>query len=210
MKAYISDHGLPRAVVSTDALPINAFVGFLCYVETGNDKGLYQYDGSAYALVNASATPTEDPADSPPTVTVVTEYDTVTEFPSADASAGELAYATSTNSVYYYNGSAWKKLSVDSGVTVVTEYDTVSAFPSEDTSAGELAYATSTKSVYYYNGSSWKKLTADSGVVVAPSYEAVASFPESPTAGQMVWCTDATDGGLYVYDGTAWKKVTVA
>lgn len=160
MKAYISDHGLPRAVISTDALPVNAFVGFLCYVETGDDKGLYQYDGSSYALVSASATPSDDPSASPPTVTVVTEYDTVSAFPSEDASAGELAYATSTKAVYYYNGSAWKKLSADSGVVVAPSYEAVASFP-ESPTAGQLAWCTDTTDagLYVYDGTAWKKVT---------------------------------------------------
>lgn len=156
MKAYISDHGLPRAVISTDALPVNAFVGFLCYVETGDGKGLYQYDGSTYALVSASG----DPSVSPPAVTVATEYETVSAFPSEDASAGELAYATSTKAVYYYNGTAWKKLTADSGVVVAPSYEAVASFP-ESPTAGQLVWCTDSTDggLYVYDGTAWKKAT---------------------------------------------------
>ncbi|MBQ9873806.1 MAG: hypothetical protein IJM30_05035 [Thermoguttaceae bacterium] len=165
VKSYVAEHGLPRAVATVSALPANAFVGFLCYVEGGEGAGLYQYDGSDYEQV-------------------------------VSASGGSGSGSGS-----------------GSGVVALTVYATVSGSTNPlpaDAAEGSLAYVSGTHAAYVKTNSAWTKLNAATTDAIAPTCASTDAFPESPTAGQLVWCSDSTDKGLWVYDGSAWKKATVS
>lgn len=200
-KSYVSENGLPRAVATKAALPKNAFVGHLCYVEAVADQGLYQYNGASYdAVVTSSG------SDEPVSGDLV--ISSADELPGTPDD-GQLSFLTTDDRAYFYDGTNWKKIAVSSDIPTgftAPVYSTVSALPeAASQTAGDVAYVTSTNAVYFSNGTNWSKLRTEVGLI-APTVADTDHYPSNPSTGQVVWLTGT---GLQVYNGTAWKTITI-
>lgn len=155
-KAYVSDNGLPRAVNTSSDLPVNAFVGHTCYVESGNDAGLYVYDGTEYDAVVSSG----DGGGSGDGTVTLPVYATVSALPAAaDAAEGDIAYVTSTKAAYISDGTNWFKMRNEVGLIAPTVADT-DHYPANP-SAGQMVWLTGT-GLMIYNGTAWKAVTIES------------------------------------------------
>lgn len=155
-KCYVTDNGLPRAVATSDDLPSNAFVGHTCYVEGGDDAGLYVYDGTEYDAVVSSG----DGGGSDSATGSVPVYATVSALPAAaDQEAGDMAYVTSTKAIYFSDGTNWSKLRTELGLIAPTVADT-DHYPANPT-AGQVVWLTGT-GLQVYNGTAWKAITVES------------------------------------------------
>lgn len=141
---------------------------------------------------------------------------------------GYTCYVTSDDEdagFYVFNGTEYQKISlggsasdgndsVSDGTVSLTVYGSVNGQTNPlpaDAAEGTLAYVGgSTHAAYIKTNNAWAKLGAASSTVVAPTAESTSAFPATPAAGQLAWCSDSTDKGLYVYDGEAWKKATIS
>ena len=200
-------YGLPTSVDSVDKLPKHAFDGHLCYVKAEEDGGLYVFNGEQYDAVSVSSG--GGGGSDTPTDVIIPSDDTLPGTPED----GQLAFLTTDDSAYVYNGTAWQQISVVGDVIQLNAYATVNGetdpLPA-DAAEGSIAYVTGQHAPYVKTNTEWKRpglYVTPSTNVVAPTAADTDHYPSNPTAGMLVWLTGT---GLQVYDGTAWKTVTVS
>jgi len=158
-KCYVTDNGLPRAVPTIDKLPKNAFIGYTCYVESG-ETGLYLYTGEegyiaiefGDRLEQTNKDDTDAGVDGPKsiakmsaTANALPTYTTVSALP-ADAESDALGYVSSTKAVYRYSGSGWTKVA-----PAVASEDDFPATPTEEQKIWLLGTG-----LFTFNGKEWE------------------------------------------------------
>lgn len=161
MKSYVSDNGLPRAVKTASDLPANAYVGYVCEVESGDGAGPYVFNGTEYDAISISGdsgggeTATDYVA-----VPTHTSISGATDPLPADAPEGSLSYVKgSVHAPYIKTNSAWVKLNAAStNVILPTVADTDHYPANPDT--GQMVWLTGT-GPQIYNGSAWKTISLE-------------------------------------------------
>lgn len=101
----VTFQGLPTSVSTQSDLPAHAFDGHLCYVK--DDDELYIFTGTEYSTLGGGGG-----GGSSSSVGKLPVYSKVSDLPES-ATEGNIAWVTSTKAPYVYNGTAWKKVTLD-------------------------------------------------------------------------------------------------
>ena len=150
----------------------------------------------------------------------------------ASASAGDIFYNTTDNTLYVYTGTEWVEISIGGS----TPSGSSGSLPATGTS-GDTFYTEDTNILYVYNGTDWVAVDTDdqtatevtysnstSGLSSATVQAALDELAESISSGEVPSGGSTPDGAsasagdifynttdntLYVYTGTEWVEISI-